>query len=151
MELREGEQVTLKRRRRGSSLLSPERAAEIERQVKDEVRRLLGYVPSEAATTSDEKPGKYQPYKTYLIEAEGLPLVKIGRAKNPEARLLHLQTGQPATLSLAWVCDGNFERALHNKFADYRVRGEWFDLTTLGDSVDVTKTAVAEIRETRGY
>ncbi|MFG2352617.1 GIY-YIG nuclease family protein [Streptomyces sp. NPDC048521] len=141
----------LKRRRRGNSLMSPERAAEIERQVKAEVRQLLGEVPSETAADPAKRPVRYQPYKTYLITAEGLSLGKIGRAKDPRTRLRQLQTGQPVELSLAWACDGDFEQALHRRFADNRVRGEWFDLASLGNPAEILDAAVAEIREARGY
>lgn len=59
--------------------------------------------------------------------------------------MLTLQTGQPVTLNLAWTIDGVYERELHQKFAAYRVRGEWFDLSALGDPVAAVEAAVAEI------
>ena len=81
---------------------------------------------------------------TYLVGAEGSPLVKIGyTGGDPKARLASLQTGQPMTLSLLWSVDSNYEKWLHDRFAEYRVRGEWFDLTPLGDPVTVVKDAVA--------
>lgn len=79
---------------------------------------------------------------TYVIGAEGSPLVKIGRTTGrPEQRLAALQTGQPSTLSLLWHCEGDHETALHRKFAAHRVRGEWFDLTPLGDPAEVVRAA----------
>lgn len=83
--------------------------------------------------------------KTYLIGAEGSPLVKIGMAKNPEARVKFLQTGQPMLLSLLWTHEDDHERTLHRRFADQRIRGEWFDLTPLGDPVEVVTAAIEEI------
>jgi Meiotically up-regulated gene 113 len=82
---------------------------------------------------------------TYLIGAEGSHLVKIGYAVDPKKRLAMLQTGQPLTLSLLWSCHGDHEQALHRRFAEHRVRGEWFDLTPLGDPVQAVQAAVEEI------
>lgn len=83
---------------------------------------------------------------TYLIKADGIDLVKIGIAKNPESRLKFLQTGQPMDLHLLWSVPGSFESQLHERFAEYRVRGEWFDLTPLGDPVEVVTDAVNQLR-----
>lgn len=79
---------------------------------------------------------------TYLIGAEGSPLVKIGYATNPKKRLASLQTGQPMQLTLLWSHPVDHEAALHERFAEYRVRGEWFDLTPLGDPVAAVQSAV---------
>ncbi|MFF5853977.1 GIY-YIG nuclease family protein [[Kitasatospora] papulosa] len=87
---------------------------------------------------------------TYLIGAEGSELVKIGHARNPQRRLAGLQTGQPAQLTLLWSQVGDYERALHRKFAAYRVRGEWFDLTPLGSPVEIVRAAVAAMSATPG-
>lgn len=86
---------------------------------------------------------------TYLVAAEGSPLVKIGIAKDPMRRLRELQTGQPMELRLLWSVAGNYENDLHVHFAAYRMRGEWFDLTSLGDPIDVVKAAVGEIEVSR--
>lgn len=86
---------------------------------------------------------------TYLIAAEGTHLVKIGIAKDPMRRLKELQTGQPMDLQLLWSIAGDYERDLHVHFCAYRVRGEWFDLTSLGDPIDVVKAAVGEIEASR--
>jgi len=86
---------------------------------------------------------------TYLIEAEGSHLVKIGIASDPVRRLRELQTGQPMELRLLWSIAGDYEHDLHVHFAAHRVRGEWFDLTSLGDPVDVVKAAVGEIEVSR--
>jgi hypothetical protein len=85
---------------------------------------------------------------TYLVGAEGSPLVKIGYTSGaPLKRLASLQTGQPMTLSLLWSVAVDIEDELHERFADYRVRGEWFDLTPLGDPVQVVAAAASEIAE----
>jgi hypothetical protein len=82
---------------------------------------------------------------TYVIAADGLGLVKIGIANNPEARRRFLQTGQPMDLHLLWSVEGAYEVALHKRFEEYRTRGEWFDLRPLGDPVEVVTAAINEI------
>jgi hypothetical protein len=85
--------------------------------------------------------------KTYLIGLEGSPIVKIGyTGGDPLGRLRGLQTGLPFKLSLLWSVDGDFEADLHARFAAYRVRGEWFDLTPLGESVQTVTDAVEAIK-----
>ena len=56
--------------------------------------------------------------------------VKIGRANSPLARLRQVQTGNPLQGELLAVLPGgrNSEARLHSAFAEYRVRGEWFQL-----------------------
>lgn len=83
---------------------------------------------------------------TYLVGIEGSTHVKIGFAKEPEKRVAYLQTGSPMTLSLLWAEEGVYEALLHAKFAPYRVRGEWFDFTELGDPVEVVTAAVERIK-----
>ncbi|WP_406123018.1 GIY-YIG nuclease family protein [Streptomyces canus] len=86
-------------------------------------------------------------YSTYLIGIDGLPFVKIGHTtSSPEARIKSLQTGQPMNLHLLWSVAGDYELDLHCRFANYRVRGEWFDLSSLGDPVAVMEAAVKEIK-----
>jgi hypothetical protein len=81
----------------------------------------------------------------YVIGAEGLPVVKIGKAKNPEWRMQVLQTGTPVRLSLLWTTLGGLELEgrLHRRFSAYRKHGEWFDLSMLGDPVAVVREAVS--------
>lgn len=81
---------------------------------------------------------------TYVVGMEGSNLVKIGYAADPKKRLQSLQVGQPAALNLLWYTPGDFEAALHRTFEAYRVRGEWFDLSTLGNAVEVIQWAVTE-------
>lgn len=88
--------------------------------------------------------------RTYLLGIEDSPLVKIGHTTvNPKSRMAALQTGLPMQLSLLWFCEGDFESDLHVHFDAYRVRGEWFDLTPLGDPIEVVKAAVGEIEVSR--
>jgi hypothetical protein len=80
----------------------------------------------------------------YLLGADGLDLVKIGTTTDVDRRVRTMQTGLPLTLSVLWTCEGGreLERALHDKFRVHNRRGEWFDLTSLGDPVAVVSEAV---------
>lgn len=68
----------------------------------------------------------------YVIAADGVSLVKIGRAVNVAHRLQNLQSGSPVRLSLLGVFEGRdgrvLERSLHLELAPARKHGEWFDL-----------------------
>lgn len=54
--------------------------------------------------------------------------VKIGMAKDPHRRLMVLQTSHPDELELVATCEGGraLEAEYHARFAEHRVRGEWF-------------------------
>ncbi|GGU62509.1 GIY-YIG nuclease family protein [Streptomyces lavendofoliae] len=80
----------------------------------------------------------------YVIGVEGSQVVKIGLGGNPQERLGQLQTGNPHELLLLWVHEGGraLESHLHATFLEYRVRGEWFDLSPLGDATQAVKDAV---------
>lgn len=62
----------------------------------------------------------------YIIELENF--VKIGFTEDPVRRLNTLQTTLPMDLNVLLVIMGGrkLEKALHYKFRDLRVRGEWF-------------------------
>lgn len=58
---------------------------------------------------------------------------KIGRSKlNPEQRIKKLQTGNSTELQLifTYITDNDIllERMLHNRFKQFNVLNEWFDL-----------------------
>lgn len=80
----------------------------------------------------------------YVISQGDSAVVKIGHGGNPKKRLTELQTGSPIQLLLQWTHDGGeeLEGHLHVVFAEYRIRGEWFDLTPLGDAVAAIREAV---------
>lgn len=73
----------------------------------------------------------------YLIQAGGLPIVKIGKANCPVTRLAQHQTGHWETLKIIrlWVGDHAEESMLHRRFSDLHIRGEWFSFSKamLGD------------------
>jgi len=64
---------------------------------------------------------------TYFIQAGTDGPVKIGVAKDVEQRIKELQTGCPDDLRLIGRIQGNFESELHQRFSQFRVRGEWFN------------------------
>lgn len=117
--------------------LSPERQREaLERAALEHDTRL-----------KDAAARKSKPSNTYLIGAEGSPLVKIGfTSGKPKSRMSSLQTGTPMKLSLLWSTEGDYEGRLHERFHAYRVIGEWFDLTPLGDPVEIISGAVEELQ-----
>ena len=59
---------------------------------------------------------------------------KIGRSKNVKSRLNNLQVGNPKTMQLVglinYVDDVTYEKQLHKRFNEFRIRGEWFKLPT---------------------
>lgn len=70
----------------------------------------------------------------YFIRSAGKPRrIKIGKSKDPKARMRELQTGSPYPLDIVGTIrcrDGNhatrLEKELHRYFAEYRMGGEWF-------------------------
>mgnify|MGYP001563209798 CR=1 FL=1 len=65
--------------------------------------------------------------QTYFI-FDGLD-VKIGRGQDAIKRMNSLQCGSSKKLSLLKVLEGDLETELHRKFEDWRIRGEWFQLS----------------------
>ena len=63
----------------------------------------------------------------YFIRA-GQGAIKIGIARDPRKRLLELQVGTSDELRILHTIPGteDTERALHERFAHLRLRGEWF-------------------------
>lgn len=64
----------------------------------------------------------------YFIQRNEDGPIKIGTARKPQSRLTFLQTGSDARLYLRHHIPGwkKTERALHLRFARYRLTGEWF-------------------------
>lgn len=64
----------------------------------------------------------------YFVRCQARNAIKIGTADDPAARLRGLQTACPDDLELLGSIPGSEseERALHRKFAELRIRGEWF-------------------------
>lgn len=64
----------------------------------------------------------------YFIQGSCGGAIKIGYSKDPEERLKTLQTGYPDILKILLLVPGSerTEQYFHNKFAEYRLNGEWF-------------------------
>jgi hypothetical protein len=64
----------------------------------------------------------------YFIFNERANAVKIGTAREPDARLESLQVGSPDPLILLLEIPGGlkFEARLHARFQSLCIRGEWF-------------------------
>jgi hypothetical protein len=76
-------------------------------------------------------PPKKQPArKGYVYFFRAGNTVKIGFTTNPRERASKLQTTCPDKAFMAKFVKGTprTEKAFHDKFAEYRIRGEWFDL-----------------------
>jgi hypothetical protein len=69
----------------------------------------------------------------YFIQTESGP-VKIGVAASPAKRLQNLQTGHHERLALVCTIPNGYrlEGVLHERFAEGRIRGEWFRADTPG-------------------
>jgi hypothetical protein len=67
-----------------------------------------------------------RPWVTYFIRLGKAGPIKIGRTFDVAARVRKLQTGAPEKLDVLRVLDGDFETALHQRFAEFRSHGEWF-------------------------
>ena len=67
----------------------------------------------------------------YLIQAGGLPIVKIGHAIDVAERISHHQCAHWEELKLIRQWEGGQpeERNLHLLFADLKIRGEWFSFS----------------------
>lgn len=128
--------------------------AEVAETKRSIVREIASRIARKAAPRKVELPKPVVPrvrsYVTYVIGIDGLPFVKIGHTtKPPEERLKSLQTGSPMDLRLLCIVRGDWESALHAHFDDYRIRGEWFDLSSLGDPIEAVEAAVGEIEAAR--
>lgn len=66
----------------------------------------------------------------YFITDGDRGTVKIGFSTDPKSRMASLQTSTPSKLELLATIEGDMqtERQLHQRFAEYRVSGEWFRL-----------------------
>ena len=63
---------------------------------------------------------------TYIILAEGIYRVKIGKAVNITKRITQLQCGCPVPLKLLLLVEQNIESELHKRFKHLSTGGEWF-------------------------
>jgi hypothetical protein len=66
----------------------------------------------------------------YFITCRDAGAVKIGHSVDPHGRLPEVQLGCPLPLKVeAWVLGGREEEmAMHWRFSEHRIHGEWFHL-----------------------
>lgn len=97
------------------------------RVVADQVRKN----DAEAASRSRNKKRKPNAKSDLYLMQHINGLIKIGRAANPKAREKTLQAEDPR-LCLIFEASGKgyLEKDLHSQFCQYRVRGEWFNLSS---------------------
>jgi hypothetical protein len=66
--------------------------------------------------------------KVYFVFSVVANAVKVGQSETPWRRLRSLQVGHPGELRMLAMQNGgeSLERALHGRFKEYRLTGEWF-------------------------
>ena len=71
--------------------------------------------------------------KIYLIKSLNDGFYKIGVSKNPNKRLIELQTGNPSPVEILYLYESKLaykiENSLHNRYSYCKTHGEWFDLS----------------------
>jgi predicted GIY-YIG superfamily endonuclease len=71
----------------------------------------------------------------YLIQSLENGYYKIGVSKNPQKRLLQLQTGNSSKLNLVEYYPSEYankiEKTIHNFLSHQKKEGEWFDISLL--------------------
>lgn len=91
----------------------------------------------------------------YIIVCYKTNSCKIGFSDSPENRLAQLQTGNPFSLELLAVKEGNIndETLIHSMFKKYRLSGEWFQYCDeikiffgIEESILVTKSLFKKIK-----
>ncbi|NMB82773.1 MAG: GIY-YIG nuclease family protein [Ignavibacteria bacterium] len=95
---------------------------------------------------SKKKPESFCRYYIYFIECNGR--YKIGSTSDMKSRFTALQTSNPSQIHVAHVIPIPFtyshsqiEKSLHVIFGNYKVRGEWYNLT----QVDIERIKAVSI------
>lgn len=107
------------------------RQAAIEAACKER-ERLAQEAESAAKAAQFEEEIRRSAYQTYVYLMEDLRngLIKIGRSQNPEKREKTLQSEAPTVaMRFAIPADDSLEAQLHEKYDEFRKRGEWFILS----------------------
>jgi hypothetical protein len=87
------------------------------------------------------EPKTPKPTFIYLVLDERTGYIKIGQSKNPSARERTLQSEKPhVTMIFSNLGDAELEQELHQEYARFRIRGEWFKLTE--DQVESIKIRI---------
>jgi hypothetical protein len=104
---------------------------EYERKI-DNLERTIFLLKNEINSYKQEKKNKIstQEVKTYIIKDDNTGLYKIGKSINPRIREKTLQSEKP-NIKIIKVFNKNIEKKLHNEYKDFRIRGEWFNLSPI--------------------
>lgn len=96
------------------------------REALEEAVRLRALAPADYGKSARQPPT--YTYFAMMICDDGPGPIKIGCATDVRARIALLQTGCPYPLWLMGYVHGgrDLEQQLHRKYADRRMRGEWF-------------------------
>jgi hypothetical protein len=94
-----------------------------------------------------------KPHCVYLLRESDTDFYKIGKGNDAKARRADLQTGNRQELLIVQIATLDnenmayaLERTLHRSLDDYRVRGEWFELSQ--DQVEKVQYAMMVATET---
>lgn len=108
----------------------------MEDQSREALREFARNLPAQAPA---------RPNRVYFIAADEAGAIKIGMASHVWARMRDLQLANPLELTmLGFVWSEHprvLERELHKRFADLRIRGEWFR------STDELRAFILEVRD----
>lgn len=92
-------------------------------------RKMLHYaILKTMAEVLSNPPKNCKNRSTYLMKDKNTGLVKIGSSSDISVRIQTLSCGNPY-LSILAVLDKNIEKELHLKFADKKIKGEFYNLT----------------------
>lgn len=81
---------------------------------------------------------------TYLMEDSRNGSIKIGKSRNPERREKTLQSEAPSVeLRFAIPASHDMEASLHEEYASFRRRGEWFELSVFQLRIVIEKLMLA--------
>ena len=99
------------------------------------ISRVKGAKEVIAALEDFEIPENLPTMYVYAIRNNHTGRIKLGISENPERRLKELQIGNDCELELLAYREAanrfKDEKAIHNKYQNLRVRGEWFDTPTV--------------------
>jgi hypothetical protein len=65
-------------------------------------------------------------YTYFFVTKTARPRIKIGRSRNPTQRFNSLQNQSSEELHILLILEGDREKEFHQRFASYRLKGEWF-------------------------
>lgn len=84
----------------------------------------------------------------YFITCRETGTVKIGSSLEPQARLKELQTGHPFELKVEATLPGGTDEEFefHRRFADERLKGEWFKITDFIERIIKNNPPPAPVR-----